>query len=196
MLSHSPGIRLSRVLLLMAALCCPAVVACSSSPTSPLEVSQVSLGAAYDVFVRGGTAYVSNNEGIAVLDLSDIRNPRRTGQISESSSGGTVAGFHVSGDTLFAYGDRFSMYTVEGDSNPRIISSFTGRGFVTGAGTQGQIAYLAFLHGGLEAVDLKDAAKPTSMGYAPFTGQVNDMVVHESVAYVANSATGLVVFDV
>ena len=173
-----------------------AFVACSSSPTSPLEVSQLSLGAAYDVFVRGGTAYVSNNEGIAVLDLSDIRNPRRTAQISERSSGGSVAGFHVSGDTLFAYGDRFSMYTLGDDPDPLIIASFNGRGFVSGAGTQGHMAFLAFLQGGLEAVDLQDAANPTSLGYAPSMGQVNDMVVHDRFVYVANSSIGLEVFDV
>jgi hypothetical protein len=172
------------------------MVACSSSPTSPLEISQLSLGAAYDVFVRGGTAYVSNNQGIAVLDISDLGNPRRAGLISESSSGGTVAGFHVSGDTLFAYGDRFSMYTIGDGPNPQIISSFTGRGFVGGAGMQGHFAYLAFLQGGLEVVDQHDATNPTSVRYVPFTGQVNDLAVHEGFVYVANSSTGLEVFDV
>ena len=47
---------------------------CGSSPTSPLEIGQLSLGAAYDVYVSGGTAFVSNNEGIAILDHP--QNPR------------------------------------------------------------------------------------------------------------------------
>lgn len=173
-----------------------ALVSCSTSPTSPFEIGQLSLGAAYDVFVQGETAYVSNNEGIVVLDIREIRNPRRTALISESSSGGTVAGFRISGDTLAAFGNRFSIYGLGNGPNPRIISSYTGRGFVSGAGTRGHLAYLALFQGGLEIVDFQNAANPISVGYAPSTGQANDMVVHDGFVYVANSATGLEVFDV
>ena len=171
-------------------------IACSSSPTSPLEISQLSLGAAYDVFVEGGMAYVSNNQGIAVLDISDIRNPRRVGLISEGSSEGSIAGFHVSGDTLSAYGNRFSMYTLGEQPTPQLFSSFSGRGFVSGARTRGRFSYLAFLQGGLEIVDHQDSANPLSVGYAASTGQANDMEIHDGFVYVANSATGLEVFDV
>ena len=87
-------------------------IACAGSPTSPLEVGQLDLGAAYDVFVENGTAYVSNNEGVAILDVRDLQEPREVFTIQENAETGTVAGFHYSGDTLLVFGDRLNVYDV------------------------------------------------------------------------------------
>jgi hypothetical protein len=172
------------------------LLSCSGSPTSPLEIGQLSLGAAYDVFVNGGTAFVSNNDGVAILDIIDIRNPRRVATIQESSSGGAVAGFHVSNDTLFAYGANFSMYDLEDINDPRLFSRYSGRAFISGARKQGDYVYLSYMNGGLDVIDFRDPANPSSIGFASSAGQVNDLAIIGTFAFVANSSTGLEMFDI
>ena len=84
-------------------------------------------------------AFVSNNQGIAVVDIGDIERPRQIDLISESSSGGTVAGFNVVGDTLLAFGDRFSVYSIQGGGAVQLLASYTGRGFVGGGEDAGSL---------------------------------------------------------
>jgi hypothetical protein len=171
------------------------VAGCSSSPTSPLEIGQLSLGAAYDVFVEGETAYVSNNEGIAILDIADIENPKRVGKVQEASAG-WVLGFHLSGDSLFTFGDQLAAYDISDSEHPSLLFSFPGRDGIAGAQRTGDYLFLAYLQGGFEVFDLSNPQGPTSVAYLGFSGQVNDLAAVGDMAYVANSHTGLAVIDI
>jgi hypothetical protein len=171
-------------------------LSCCGFPASPLEIGQLDLGAAYDVYVTGTAAFVSNNDGIAVVDISNVNEPRLLTTIDETSGGGTVAGLSVSGDTLLGFGDRYTVYDVAEPMHPQILAAYTPRAFVSGARMQGEYTYLAYLHGGLEMVDFSDPANPRSTGYASSSGQVNDLVIVGEIAYVANSSVGLEVYDV
>ena len=88
MLARPRPSRFRIALRILPALAPFATTACSSTPTSPLEISQLSLGAAYDVYVEGERAYVSNNRGIAIIDIGNIHGPRRTTLLTENSSSG------------------------------------------------------------------------------------------------------------
>jgi hypothetical protein len=175
-----------------------AFTACSSSPTSPLEISKLSLGVAYDVYVRGETAYVSNNHGVVVLDISDINHPRRISRISENSTNSTnsIVFFHVSGDTLFTYGERFSSYDIHEREDPQLLESLSGRDYIAGARRWGNYLYLGYLHGGLEVFDLQEPSTPVSLGYAPSPSRIDAIELEGDYVYIANSHTGLEVFDV
>ena len=140
-------IRNTQLSIGLPAFCCLLLISCSGSPTSPLEIGQLSLGAAYGVFVTGETAFVSNNEGVVIIDIADARNPQRISTIQESSAGGDVAGFHVSHDTLFAYGENLSIYDLDDLTDPRLISQYSGRGFIGGARKQGEYVYLSYQTG-------------------------------------------------
>jgi len=170
-------------------------VGCSSSPTSPLEISKLDLGAAYDVFVRGETAYVSNNNGVAILDISDINHPRRIGRISENSTNSIVF-FHASGDTLFTYAERLSIYDISDGRDPRLLEFILGRDYISGAQKEGDLLYLGYLNGGLEIFDLQDPSTPLSLGFVPTPGRIDAIAMEGNLVYVANSRTGLEVIDV
>jgi len=161
-----------------------------------LEIGQLDLGAAYDVYVSGSTAFVSNNDGIAILDIRDVHDPQQVITIDENSGGGTVAGLFVSGDSLLGFGEQFTIYDVADPANPHTLASYLPRSFISAARMQGEFAYLSYLHGGLDVIDFSDPANPTSVGYAEFPGQVNDLAINGSFAYVANSHAGLEVYDV
>jgi hypothetical protein len=169
--------------------------ACSSGPTSPLEIGQLNLGAAYDVFVREGTAYVANNEGVAILDIGDIRRPRRVNLISGSSEGG-VAGFQVFGDTLVTFGNQLSLYDIRQPQTPILLARYTGRDFIGAVHLRDNFLYLGYLHGGLEIVSLGGPGGATSIGYSPFSGQINGLALKGDFAFIANSSTGLELFDI
>ena len=171
------------------------LVSCSSSPTSPLEVAQLSLGAAYDVFVDGPTAYVSNNQGIAILDIGDIRYPRRIGLVQAESTQ-NVLRFHVSGDTLYTYGDRFSMFALGGGGDPQHLASYEGRGFLGGVQRRGDLLFLAYLHGGLEILEIDDISKPSVLGFIESNGRVDGLALVGDYAYLAIPSRGLEVFQV
>ena len=178
------------------AVCCLLLFSCSSSPTSPLEIGQLSLGAAYDVYVTDQTAFVSTNEGVAILDILDISNPYRVSTIQQSSAGGEVAGFLVTGDTLFGYGENLSIYDLGDLSDPRLISLYSGRDFISGSKVQGGYVYLSYLRGGLDVIDVSDPENLSSVGYVNSVGQANDLAVSGAFAFVANSSTGLEVFNI
>lgn len=193
-----PGFRSSPIWFtrrLLPAILPMCLTSCSSSPTSPLEIAQLSLGAAYDVYVDGTTAYVSNNQGIAILDISDIRHPRRIALVEDESSRNALR-FHVSGDTLFTYGDRFSMYSLGGGGEPVRLGSFAGRGFIGAAQRRGSLLFLAYLNGGLEILTFEDISDPSVLGYITSTGRADDMAVVGDLVYLATPSRGLEVFDV
>ena len=65
------------------------VVVCSFDEpvddTDPLRlVGQNKMGVTYDLFVSNDLAYVSNNDGVTILDISDRTNPKEAGRIKTS----------------------------------------------------------------------------------------------------------------
>lgn len=171
------------------------VASCSGSPTSPHEVGRLDVGVAYDVHVAGQTAFVSNNDGIVIIDVGDVHQPQRLGLIQGSSEGGVV-GLSVLGDTLLTCAERLAIHQVSDPTEPVLIGQFSGRKYIRVAQKQGRYVYVSYLSGGLEIVDFQDLENPVSVGYLPFSGQVLDLFVVGDVAYVANSSRGLEVIDV
>ena len=75
---------------------------------------------------------------------------------------------------------------------PQVILTDAGR---YASQVVGQFAYMA-TGGGLQIVDLKNPAKPTSRGFLKTTGQLYDVKVVGNLAYVANAYAGLQIIDV
>lgn len=173
--------------ILAAALVFPS---CSGDPTSPNEVGQLSLGAGYDVFVAGETGFVSTNDGIAIIDVHDMGNPRLLSMIHDD-----VIGFHVENDTLFAYGTRLALYDIGNAAQPQLIAQYSGARYINGARKRGDLVYSSLSGGGIEVIDFSNMDNPRSVTTVTSTGQPNDLVVVQSVALVANSSLGLERYD-
>jgi len=169
---------------------------CGGSGDAGPEIGHLALGAAYDVCVAGETAFVSDDEGIAILDIGDIAHPRRVGAIPERDGLGPIAGFHTSGDTLFTYGELFAIHDVSDPAAPRLLARYHGRYFIGAAATRDGHAYLGYLQGGLEVLDLRDAAGLRTVGFAQSPGRLSDVAVSGAYAYAAGDDAGLEIFDI
>ena len=154
------------------------LASCSDSPTSPNEVGQLSLGAGYDVFVTGETAFVSTNDGIAIIDVRDIGTPRLVSTIYDD-----VIGFHVERDTLFTYGSRLALYDIGNIDQPQLITEYRSERYISGARRSGTYVYLSYASGGISVIDVSDLNNPSSVATVHSVGQANDMFLLESIVF-------------
>ena len=52
-----------------------AIYSCERFPPSEFETGNVNLGSAYDLYVEGEYAYVTCNDGVAIIDFSHPEQP-------------------------------------------------------------------------------------------------------------------------
>lgn len=86
------------------------------------QVGVYDFGVAYDIVYSDDVAYVSGNDGVEVIDVSDRSNPIRLTSIGNT---GGVFGLFIVGDTLYvaAESNGLMMYDVSNPSNPRLLGS-------------------------------------------------------------------------
>ena len=182
----------SALALILNLIICGLIISCDDEVTPPNQIGRVDVGVAYDVFLEGETAYVTNNSGIVIIDIKNPGNPFRVGNIPNAAA----VGFDIKNDTLVASGNQFSIYDVRISNNPIKICQFTGRSAIMDAvRTKGGLGVIMYSNGGIEIINVNDFNHPSSVGYLSTSWQGNDLEVLGDIAYVANSRAGLEIID-
>ena len=174
------------------------VASCSSlqgRASGALEVlSTVRLGISYGVSVWGEHVYVTNNEGVVVLDVSDPTRPRTAAEIAIGPS----FGIHVAGNRAYVAGSTggLTIVDVSNPAAPEVMGSYVDGGSVYGVHVTGSFAYLADLEEGLEILDVSQPENPFRVGRLPDGGGLRSVAVLGGYAYLANVNDGLKIVDI
>jgi hypothetical protein len=176
-----------------------------SDPAQPVE-----MGRAYDVnftiiedlFVQNGYAYlVDAYNGLAIVDVRDVRNPRMAGRVR--------CGYHMHGvfvkDTLayvvgsggFQDSSDFFVINVEEPTAPLVVA-----GYDTSWGSKIQVVdTLAYVAGAgwtsdLEVFNVRDPFAVRKVGRCTGLGGTMDLVIRDTLAYFAALDSGLCIVNI
>ena len=168
--------------------------ACASLSSTPIRrVGRLDTGTAYDVRVQGDYAFVSNNEGLVIVDIHQPNRPRRAATIE---LGEAAFGIHVENNLAYISGglDGFTIADVGDPANPRILGTYpSGAGSVC---VQGSVAYVSHYQGELKAIDVHDPVNPTLLGNYEGGGMGTDVACHQDLVYFGVAERGIVVLDI
>ncbi len=126
-------------------------------------------GYARSVYVSGDFAYVGDNMGLAVINISDPTNP---GAPVYEDTTGWARGVYVSGD--YAYmadgASGLAVIDISDPTNPGTPVYENTTGYARGVYVSGDFAYVADGVSGFEVIDISDPTNPGTPVYEDTTG--------------------------
>lgn len=165
-----------------------------SSPVSPTLVGSYNLQNP-NLTVAGNTLYLTHNEFLHVLDVTDPRSPR---EISKYAALGILVDVAASGTNVYPVDIYYGLHLIDA-SNARLPVE-TGAYRLYKGVTAKVLGNLAYLIGdgpdgdGLHIIDISDVFSPILVStYATFG---YDLAVSGNYAYIAGLANGLRIIDV
>jgi hypothetical protein len=152
----------------------------SEEAEPPINASEVG---AYAVDVAGRYAFVSNSDGVAVLDMTDVTVPLQVGLYP--GRWGKVVDLVVRDDLAYVGAGILSMINISDPTAPTLLGEvFVGRQ-PQAFDVAGRYAYVLNFEEGLHIVDISDAAFPVEAGIYPLPGNALALAVDGAYAYVA-----------
>jgi hypothetical protein len=142
-----------------------------------------------DMIVRGKYGYVADDNLVSVLDLTNPGVPTRI--FSSSSGSGSQNTVAVSGNYLYAAGDRLRIFDISSPGQPANVAWLPTVG--TRIVTSGRYMYSANTNV-IKVLDLTDPGAPTSVASIPVSGAGGDIFVYGNRLYV--SATNDTIIDI
>ena len=156
-------------------------------------VGRLNTGITYDVHVEDDTAYITNNQGVDILDISDISNPRKTSTIRINDG---AFGIYVEDDVAYIAGETgLTITNVSEPEHPKIIGSFYDGGVNRNVRVLGSYAYVTDYEDGLEILDISDLSNPEKIGCFSLTDARSVEIIDE-IAYVTIPSAGLQVLNI
>ncbi len=150
----------------------------------------------YDVEVKGCYAYVATNNGLKVLDLTDIKNIK---PVSFVDSNATAAyDIAIEGDILYlANASSMKIIDISNPNDVREIGEFkNGAKSIIGVAVKEGYAYLSDFDNGFYVVDVKDPSNPVEIANVKTSGNAKKVAIEGDRAFVADGLDGVKVFDI
>jgi hypothetical protein len=161
-----------------------------SNPANPVGMgAQFTSGdAALAVAVSGNYAYVADNIGLEVVDVS---NPTHLLWAGRYDLGGR--GVAVSGNHAYVTGYDSAVFDVSDPTNLRRLGSLNTIGAAVGVVVSGKYAYVADGRAGIEVIDVSDPTNCVRVGGYDTSGYASGVAVAAGRIYVADGEAGLLV---
>jgi hypothetical protein len=146
----------------------------------------------YDVHVVGNKAYVTNNDGLMIINTQDPRNPYKAGELLI----GGCFGFVINGSIAYI-ASVLSGFVIANLSNaqfPEPIWSDSTSG-ANKVAISGDLAYVSYIEGGFNIFNITNPESPSLIG--TFSGTRSDSIqVKDNYVYFADAEVGLKIIDV
>ncbi|MHA2334975.1 MAG: LVIVD repeat-containing protein [Candidatus Hodarchaeales archaeon] len=161
--------------------------------TTPHRIGECQLNVGYNVIVENNYAYVTNNDGVAIID---VRNPNNPVKVSDINTVGCI-GVFVENDMAFItsteYGLLIANITVP--ESPLLV--YEGDGIaITKVYVENNYAYVLDFYGGFKIFDVSDPSSPSERGrYTDNEGMGMEIEVKDQIAYIADIYMGLDIVD-
>ena len=186
-------IGMSFLLFMLLSLICSFNVQAQTSQSLYLNrVGFLDIEVGYDVHVVGNHAYVTNNDGLMIIDIHDPHNPQKVGEVL---SGGAL-GVEIESNVAYiaSVTGGFIITNVSNPSNPQLL----GQNSVVGAiriAVLGSRAYVTYMGGGFKIFNISDLTDPVLLG--EYSDTRSDAIeVKHNFAYFANAEVGLKVVNI
>ena len=203
-LSRRPSIQvvfLASFLLFMFSPCRAAAI-CIDYSQHPHFLSSVPTGrGGFGIALRDRYAFLTDTDGLEVIDISNPLRPVRVGFVHTPSGGADVA---LAGDYAYV-SDLYNgilVINIEDPMHPFIAGSVPTFGAAGGLWVKGIFVYVSTLantptQSKLQVFSIaSDPTAPTLVGMTDIPSWGFDVVVRENLAYVACAQAGLVIVDV
>jgi len=153
---------------------------------------------ANDVAVSGSLAYVADDSGLQVIDVSNPKNPKIISSVEMPSS---ASGLTLSGSLVYVADMEGGLQIVDvsNPKNSRIIGSVDTPGAAAGVAVSGSLAYITdwtFEYtennehiNNLQIIDISKPEKPEIIGSLEMRGLGSGIAVSGATAYVASGST-------
>jgi hypothetical protein len=147
-----------------------------------------------DVITVGGLAYLTDDTGLKIIDVSNPAAPFLVGAYDAS---GLCSGVSVVGSLAYiaAWSRGLLIVDVSNPATPVLQGVYDTPGFSDKVQVAGNIAYVAD-RVNLQLVDVSNPASPTSLGLYDTPGFAWDVSPQEKLAYVADYEGGLLILHV
>ncbi len=148
----------------------------------------------YNIEVAGNFAYVSNNDGVVVIDKSVYSAPIRIANIPLSNG---AFGMDIEDDLLYVAGTTNGLVIVDISvpSSPAILGN-ASVGVAYNVFVTGDRAYVVNTDGKLAVIDVSDSSNPSILGTFAVASRGNDVATVGNIAYFAALDNGLIVMNV
>ena len=156
------------------------------------RVGFLNLEVGYDVHVVGDHAYVTNNDGLMIIDIQEPHNPQKVGEVL---SGGSL-GFEVESNVAYiaSTSGGFIISNISNPSNPQLLGQDSVGGAIKIAVSDSR-AYVTYNGGGFKIFNISDLEDPVFLG--EYSDTRSDAIeIKDNFAYFANAEVGLKVVDV
>jgi len=148
---------------------------------------------AQDVEIRDTLAYCAFQNGLRILDISQVTKPTL---LSELHIGGGFAVALSGNIVLLAAADKgLAVIDASDPKNPSVKSVLDTPGEARDLAVDGTVAYVADNSGGLLAVDFKDPASPKVLGSWDSPGEAFGLKMAGKTIFLADGSSGLQIID-
>ncbi len=153
------------------------------------------VGAVNDIEVRGNIAYILNDDGLDVWDVSDINN---LVQLSSTPIDIFPKDLYVAGNFAYVANDSHGLkiYDVRNPSSPLLAGSYETYSVAIEAYIKDSIAYVTHYDDGLLMIDISNREYPLLIGQYLPPGDVEDIEMKENLAILTCYEGGLRIVDV
>jgi hypothetical protein len=182
-----------------------------SDPAQPVLVGRVPLPyAAFSMTLDGDRVLGSSgDDGVWVMDISDLAQPAISGLVDVASTGGrNVWGITTVDNTLYVANDQegLVMFDIANPANPVALGTWTLfaqaydveviRTTHTGTGEDRLIAYVAYGFDDLAVVDVTDPAMPRLLIRRETGREARSVIARDGYLYAGDDGRGLNIFDI
>jgi hypothetical protein len=151
----------------------------------------------YAVRVQDNHAFVTDNDGITILDISEPSRSRRIGSIPLADG---AFGIHLENNLLYIAADEegFAIADINDVTNPVTLGEYFIGGSANEVDVEGSYAYVTVMNGGLHILDISNAESITKVGELSNIGRGDDVEVHQELAYFGDGSgsSGLKVINI
>ena len=149
----------------------------------------------YDICIQDNYAFVSNNDGVVIYDITIPRDARRISRISINDGAGGIV---LDKDLAYIAGDSEGLVIVNISNieNPTIISSTTLTHGAYKLRVDENFAYVSMHGSGFNILNISDPSSPSKVGtFLAIGGRGNDIAIKGNYAYYSVPESGLLVVD-
>ena len=145
------------------------------------KVAECKFEVGYSIKIDDNIAYVSDNDGVIIIDVENPKKPKKIGRIEKYDG---VFGFEIRNDTTFMAGSSPSLViaNVSNPNNPVKIGEFLGTSPAYRIALKDNYCYLGYMEGDLDIINITDLTNPTFVKV--LSGTRNQaVVVHENLLF-------------
>ncbi|MFW9993353.1 MAG: LVIVD repeat-containing protein [Candidatus Odinarchaeota archaeon] len=152
----------------------------------------------YAALVQDNHAFVTDNDGVTILDISEPSRSRKVGRLALADG---AFGVCLENNLLYIAADEegFAIADISDVTNPVTLGEYFTGGSAYEVAVEGSYAYVSVLNSGLQVLNISNPESITKMGELGNLGRGDDVEAHQGLVYFGDGSggsSGLKIVDV